>query len=427
MGIFNQHTAYDKVQDTVFNICKEAMVEGNKAFMLRDLPIISIAEDEEKSFTNVTLDDTDENDFQPRVVEINKALVEALNNESLDTLVKTALRFEDDYITEKTVSEKEDLYLIDKDNEALTHKVEINYTTKPLPITDVTYDEIKTISFEDLSDKLKKLVEEVEEDTSKKTISTYKIEVKEKEATIVTKDNERYVDVPLTDKKYEDLIPKVEEIEEILDSAIDSSGMSKTASESAGKRLHIRNIIAEKPKEFYNNKMMYGKTLDIVVVLDRSGSMRGIPAINSAILITALNNLCLKYKELTSTVIFSDNYEYSKMDLPVGNRNSKQLLEFTETYDAEGLAENMDKEIDRIEEADVVFVYTDGNIVSGPVDKPRYTAKGIELTGLYTTGRDLTNEDYEKHYNKNKSWFHNVIVSKTATDLSEHMCDYMKK
>ena len=90
----------------------------------------------------------------------------------------------------------------------------------------------------------------------------------------------------------------------------------------------------------------------------------------------------------------------------------------------------MDKELERLEKADCVFVYSDGDICSGSVDKPSYTAKGIELTGLYTattSGTDgkLSLDDYNRHYNKNKSWFHNVIVSTKATDLAEHMVDYM--
>ena len=90
----------------------------------------------------------------------------------------------------------------------------------------------------------------------------------------------------------------------------------------------------------------------------------------------------------------------------------------------------MDKELPMLEEADVVFVYTDGDICSRLVDKPSYTARGIELTGLYTASgsgksKKLSLEDYERHYNKNSAWFHNVIVSGSATDLAEHMTSYM--
>ena len=90
----------------------------------------------------------------------------------------------------------------------------------------------------------------------------------------------------------------------------------------------------------------------------------------------------------------------------------------------------MGKELDRLERADVVFVYTDGDIVSGAVDKPAYTAKGIELIGLYTANgthgsKKLSNEDYKRHYNKNKTWFHRVEVSTSSTNLAEAMVEYM--
>jgi len=156
--------------------------------------------------------------------------------------------------------------------------------------------------------------------------------------------------------------------------------------------------------------------------------MTGPPARDSAILITALNNLAHTYRELTCTIMFSDDSEYAMMNFPVGTMNDRELLSFTGTHGAEGIAENMRKEIERLERADCVFVYTDGNIVSGAVDKPDFTARGIELTGLYTaTSKDgkLSIEDYKRHYNKNKTWFHNVIVSTKATDLAEHMTSYM--
>ena len=89
----------------------------------------------------------------------------------------------------------------------------------------------------------------------------------------------------------------------------------------------------------------------------------------------------------------------------------------------------MGKELDRLERADVVFVYTDGDIVSGHVEKPKYTALGIELVGLYTTSGDkdgkLSNTEYQRHYTKNRAWFHRLELSTSSTNLAEAMVEYM--
>jgi len=453
MSIFNERNVYDRVEDSVMTIVKEAIEDGNINMLQRGLPILAIAEDLPPTYDNeeeeeedgdeyntlaiASYDDSDPLMFTPKILQLNEKLVDQLSDEDLVNAINHALRPNEEYVTSTSMG-AEELHLLDKDGDAMDPLV---VTAQPITIEDEE-DEDKTassttIDLSAISEAIKKLVAGMatkeEEDEAELTAKIDKYVLDEKVSkikTIVSKENTRYKGKDLTDDQYEKMLDEVAEVQDILDTAIESSGMSKVASDTPDKRLNIRNVVIGHHKEYFSHKMMYGKEIDIVVALDRSGSMGGKPARDSAIIISALNNLAHKYKELTCTILFSDNEAYDMMNFPVGEMNSRELMSFTQTHGAEGLAENMDKELDRIERADVVFVYTDGDIVSGAVDKPSYTAKGIELVGLYTANASskdgkLSNEDYARHYTKNKSWFHRVEVSTSSTNLAEAMVEYM--
>jgi len=453
MSIFNERTVYDLVEDSILSVIKEAIVDRNTDFLARGLPIIAVAEELDPIFDEeedeaaedpydclaiASFDDSDPLMFLPKVLHLNAELVEQLSEDDLNNLIKRMLMYDERYIEPKHMV-TEELSLVNKDGDPMDDLVvsREGYEVAEDEDEDKTASS-KVIDFSAIEAAVKAIMssleaeEEAEERETTARVDKYKLSEKDtKIKTIVSKENKRYSSGSgITDKEYEKLLDEVAEVQDILDSAIESSGMSKVPSDTPDKRLNIRNVVIGHHKEYFSHKMMYGKTLDVVMVLDRSGSMSGAPARDSAILITALNNLTHLYKELTCTILFSDDSEYDMMNFPVGDINSRELLNFTKTHGAEGIAENMDKELERLEKADVVFVYTDGDICSGAVDKPSYTAKGIELTGLYTatsghSSKKLDNEDYKRHYNKNKSWFHNVIVSTKATDLAEHMVDYM--
>ena len=449
MSIFNERTVYDVVEDSIMSVIKEAITDGNVSFLARGLPVIAVAEelavtvddededaDEYETLAISSFDDTDPLMYLPKVLHLNAELVKKLDEDDLENLMKRMLLYDETYVDKKDMG-TEELALLDKDGDPLDKLVISKESYEVTEDEEEKMASSKLIDFSAIEAAVKAIIDELAEDVEeeKKELTTkidrYKLSEKDaKIKTIVAKGNRRYHGTPINKPDYEEMIEEVADVQDILDTAIESSGMSKVASDTPDKRLNIRNVVIGHHKEYFSHKMMYGKKLDIVVALDRSGSMGGKPARDSAILISALNNLAHKYKELTCTVLFSDDSEYALMDFPVGEPNSRELLEFTNVHGAEGLAENMDKELERLEKADVVFVYTDGDIVSGAVDKPSYTAKGIELIGLYTahgTGKTkkLSNEDYHRHYNKNKAWFHRVEVSTSPTNLAEAMVDYM--
>jgi hypothetical protein len=447
---FLERTTYDKVESAVLSVYRKAITERNVTFLQRGLPIITIAEDlqpitdeEGKTITEqlviAAYDNADENMFIPKIVQLNKEAVKKLTDGDLVTAIEKALKYDTEYVTEKDMEDTE-LTFIGKEGDVLDpvcistiarNFAEESKGTPTGPASDV-------VDLDTFKAALKTATAETVEEGTKEAkgtaahIDEYTVSLEKSEtSTILTEANKRYKGAPLSDSAYEDMLEEVETIQDILDSGIESSGMSKMPSESPDKRLAIRNAVIGHHKEYLSHKMMQGKKLDMVVVLDRSGSMGGAPSRDSAILIAALNNLAHLYPELSCSVLFSDSRNYTLMDFPVGTINDRELLTFTKTHGDEGIAENMDKEMERLEKADCVFVYTDGDIISKPVDKPLFTAKGIELVGLYTAkgkaGESLSVEDYHRHYDKNSAWFHNVIVSSTPTDLAENMVDYMTR
>lgn len=212
-------------------------------------------------------------------------------------------------------------------------------------------------------------------------------------------------------------------VQDIIESAIETKGMTKRASLNPSKRMHLRNMILDKDECYLSNVESSGTDIDIVLILDRSGSMQHRPARDSNILCGALNELA-DGTNFKVSLLYSDSKQSCLLDLPVGH--TEELLAMTSTYGAEGIAENLKEHEKRIEKASLVFVYTDGDICSDPVDKSYYTAKGIPLIALYTTDDELTVTAVNKHYKTNKAWFHHVLVSNTVEQLAEKMVEYLQ-
>ena len=350
MSIFNERTVYDMVEDSILSIIKEAIVDSNVDFLNRGLPIIAVAEelsptvegeeDDEDAEVYDTLaissfDDSDPLMYLPKVLHLNSELVEKLGEDDLENLLKRMLMYDEKYVEAKDMG-TEELALLDKDGDPMDQLV---ISKESYEVTDDDEDKTassKLIDFSAIEAAVKAILDELTEDVEEEekeltaTIDKYKLSEKDaKIKTIVSKNNRRYHGGSLLKKEYEGMLDEVADVQDILDTAIESSGMSKVPSDTPDKRLNIRNVVIGHHKEYFSHKMMYGKKLDVVVALDRSGSMHGKPARDSAILISALNNLAHKYKELTCTILFSDDSEYNLMDLPVGETNSKELLEFT--------------------------------------------------------------------------------------------------
>jgi uncharacterized protein with von Willebrand factor type A (vWA) domain len=428
-----ERSVYDILDATIANIIREAVMTGNSNILDRRLPIISVSEDlEEDTLVKASYDTTEKFMYQPTILQLNKNLISRVPEEDLTQVLKDTLYYDDTIVNEDnlTVGESKEFTLTDINTD---EEIEVKVDFEEGAIEDYSEDDddvlMSTEELEELADIAKEELEDTE-DNVKKVIEKYNIVKVTKEETeedkVVTGLLSRYYSQynPVEDSHKE----LSKEIVEIIEPSLKGKGRSKRSSYIPDKKLHTRNIVIGNDKEFIHNTMGEGKSTNIVVVLDRSGSMMGKPSTDSSIFINALNTLVNNYPNLKCSIIYSDEDDSAIVHLPISmdSEGISKLIKTTTTHGAEGLAENMDRYVKRIKEAEYVFVYTDGDIVSAPLDKPKYTAWGIQLVGLYTANIDTSKPDeYNRHYDKNKTWFHRVIVSNTVTDLAEHVADYL--
>jgi hypothetical protein len=151
--------------------------------------------------------------------------------------------------------------------------------------------------------------------------------------------------------------------------------------------------------------------------------MAGHPVQQSNILMAALHNIALKNKDFQVKVMLSYTRTVSIFDLPFGTEdNPTEIATLQKTGSDEWLWENIKDNIDIVQNADLNLVFTDGSIVSSPIDKLYLEKRDVTMTGMYVS--DVMGvEDVKEHYSRNKQWFHNVIVRPSVEELADEIAD----
>ncbi len=220
-------------------------------------------------------------------------------------------------------------------------------------------------------------------------------------------------------------LKEITKVQEILEHAIKGDDGGKEACISPSKKLNMKAIITESSeKEYIGNHAEEGKTIKINMIVDRSGSMTGSPTQNSNILIQALNNLSFEYPEMDVQIMLSETSHFFTYSMPIEGLNSKQLWDYNRTGSAEGLSRTFEAHFDRMKEADINLVYTDGSIMDEAIDKAYMKAQEIELTGLYVN-EDFTPEEVMSHVEQNKQYFTRTIIRKTAIALVNELANML--
>ncbi len=218
-------------------------------------------------------------------------------------------------------------------------------------------------------------------------------------------------------------LKSIHQVEEILRYSIQGEDGGKSKTITPSKRLNIKAIITEtSEKEYITRHGEEGKDIKINLIVDRSGSMHGQPTRESNILIAALNNLAFEYPELDVSIMFSESSNYFVFKLPVDNVDSKQLWKFSSTGDAEGLSRTINANWDRVKEAHLNFVYTDGNIYDEAIDKAYYKSQEVDLIGLYVNS-GFSTDDIFRHYEKNSKYFTETIVRDNMVSLMNEVAN----
>jgi hypothetical protein len=427
-----ERSIYDILEETLGTVIRDAVTTDTRHILDRRLPIISVSDNlEDDKLMEVAYDTTNKFMYEPTCIKINKELARQIQDDELTQVFKEVLHYEDAVIDENnlTIDSADKFTLLNVEDTEPELDVTIDYVEGVIEDFEEDDENILVANgeLEELAEIIDAEEKAVEEELTK-TIDDY-------ELVLVKKDDDAKSKVPEGVKRYhlpdsvsETMVNTAEEVADIIEPSLRGKGLSRRSSYVPDKRLHTRNVMIDYDKEFIHKSVGEGKSNNIVIVLDRSGSMGGKPANDSSVFVEAINSLVHKYPKLKCSVVYSDDDDAAIVHLPVAktSKGISTLLEMNGTHCAEGLAENMDRYIKRIREAEYVFVYTDGDIVSAPVDKSKYTAWGVELIGLYTANVDMSKpEEYERHYDKNKTWFHKVIVSNKITDLAEHVAGYL--
>jgi hypothetical protein len=224
-------------------------------------------------------------------------------------------------------------------------------------------------------------------------------------------------------------LKEVHKVEEILKHSIEGDDGGKSKSISPSKRLNMRAIVTESSENEYITKHgEEGKDIKINVIVDRSGSMHGRPSTESNILIAALNNLAFEYPELDVEIMLSETSNYFGFKLPVHNPDSPELWTYNGTGGSEGLARTFKANFDRMKNANVNLVYTDGDIYDEAIDKAYMQSQEIELVGMYVN-EDFTEDEVMKYHEKNAKYFTHTIIRDNMLSLVNELANriYLSK
>jgi len=183
----------------------------------------------------------------------------------------------------------------------------------------------------------------------------------------------------------------------------------KVKKATPSKRVDVRAAMTGSDKVYRHSGEDEGSSKDATggfqIYVDHSGSMHGY-------------HMTISHKWLQALKMLSEDGLLKDVDVILHNDEciykttiqKEKWAKMTDAHYAENLAPAIDEHIGKTRMA--VFM-TDGDIVSGAVDKQKYTELGKKFVGLYPT------KDEEKAENATKqleNWFH---VTKAGTDPVE--------
>lgn len=157
------------------------------------------------------------------------------------------------------------------------------------------------------------------------------------------------------------------------------------------KRLSIKNIVAKNQKIFKHRDTVEHVKKSITIVLDLSGSMYEVIE-HMRLIIDVLDKMVQK-NLLDVTLILSGvslgKSLWEKYTLPL----KKDILEkIVPNFEAEGLHNAMSSNLNTLKESDFVWIFTDGMISEGPIDKNFYHKHSISTHAFYIGSTNYTSE-----------------------------------
>ena len=188
------------------------------------------------------------------------------------------------------------------------------------------------------------------------------------------------------------------------------------ASQSPSKKLNIRAIAVGKTDKLYRKEQSTEAGNKVVnLIVDCSGSMHGSPIKDARTLVFLINSLALKNRVSGNLVLTGANGRTGQtmtFKLPVSEAIIGNIV-------ADGSAENIKGTIEKIKplmkKVDWNFVFTDGRITDGEIDKKVLNRQGVYTFGMYS-GKESNLE----------KWFDKNIARETMKELMDELVRKLK-
>ena len=183
------------------------------------------------------------------------------------------------------------------------------------------------------------------------------------------------------------------------------------------RKLNIKNIVAKNQKIFKRKDRVNFIKKSITIVLDLSGSMYATVS-NMRLILDVLDKMVQK-NLLDVTLILSGvskGVELSeKYKLPLKEGILERIVP---DFEAEGLHNAMSSHLNTLKRSDYIWIFTDGMICEGPIDKKFYHNHHIQTHAFY-----IGDNDYKEELEIS---FDHVICEKNVIDLTNKIFTLVK-
>lgn len=184
-------------------------------------------------------------------------------------------------------------------------------------------------------------------------------------------------------------------------------------SDMPGKKVSARHYALGR-KPFERADQAKAKIKKLYIQVDCSSSMSGFHIEEGILLVAALSDLAkagrVKGDVVFSAVIAGKNC-WKRYSLPM---SQDALSKVNACGEAEGLEPALKANLQLAKEADLVLVYTDGNICDRPINKSQLHTQGVFTWGVYVGEQDRCLDDLNRYFDK-------ALVRKTVEELVDAM------
>ena len=183
------------------------------------------------------------------------------------------------------------------------------------------------------------------------------------------------------------------------------------------KKLNIKNIVAKNPKIFKRKDKLSLVKKNITIILDLSGSMY-LTIQNMRLILDVLDKMVSKNLLDVTLILSGVSNSRNLCELYTLPFKERVLERIVPDFEAEGLNNAMSSNLNILKRSDYVWIFTDGMICEGPIDKKFYHNHHIKTHAFY-----IGNDNYTKELEIS---FDYVICEKNVIELTNKIFTLVK-